>query len=131
NCLNGLFNGIFGEESLAEALTRRQDGGAVAAWASSSATPPAVQSVVNQELFRLIFSGTYKTAGEAVAAAKRVVTNQDLRRSWIFFGDPAMQLSGAPQPTSVTAPAVTTHPQSAQIVSGQQTTLTVAATGAR
>ena len=98
NCLNGLFNGIYGEESLAEALQRAPNGGAVAVWASSSVTPPATQALVNQELFRLIFQGTYATLGEAVAAAKRVVTNPDLRKSWIFFGDPAMHLNGAPQP---------------------------------
>ena len=103
NCLNGLFNVLYGDDddeaSLAEAMVRAPNGGAVAVWASSSITPSATQALVNQELFRLIFSGTYATLGEAVAAAKRVVSNQDLRRSWIFFGDPAMRLIGAPQPT--------------------------------
>ena len=69
NCLNGLFNGIYGEESLAEAMLRAPKGGAVAVWASSSLTPAATQALVNQELFRLIFEGTYATLGEAVAAA--------------------------------------------------------------
>jgi hypothetical protein len=109
NCLSGLFNQIWGEESLAEALQRAPNGGAVAVWASSSATPPSTQALVDQELFRLIFQGTYATVGEAVGAAKKVVTNPDLRRSWIFFGDPAMTLNGAPLPTSQvtrwTAPA--------------------------
>jgi hypothetical protein len=98
NCLNGLFNQYIGEESLAEAMQRAPQGGAVAVWASSSDTSPSTQALVNQELFRLIFSGVYATLGEAVAAAKRVVTNTDLRKSWIFFGDPAMRLNGAPQP---------------------------------
>jgi hypothetical protein len=98
NCLNGLFDGIYDEESLAEALQRAPNGGAVAVWASSSVTPSATQALLNEELFRLIFKGTYATVGEAVAAAKQVVSNPDLRRSWIFFGDPAMRLSGAPQP---------------------------------
>ncbi len=98
NCLNGLFSQIWDEESLAESLQRAPDGGAVAVWASSATTPASTQALVNQELFRLIFSGTYATLGEAIAAAKRVVGNPDLRRSWIFFGDPAMQLNGAPAP---------------------------------
>ena len=93
-CLNGFFHQVWGEESLAEALQRAPDGGAVAVWASSSVTPPATQALVNQELFRLIFQGTLTTLGDAVVAAKRVVSNPDLRRSWIFFGDPAMQLAG-------------------------------------
>src|SRR6202035_3291731 len=87
------------EQSLAEALQRAPAGGAVAVWASSSTTSSATQALVNQELFRLLFQGTYATLGEAVAAAKAVVSNPDLRRSWIFFGDPAMHLSGTPQPS--------------------------------
>ena len=35
--------------------------------------------------------------GEAVARAKAVVADQDVRRTWIFFGDPAMRLQ-APLP---------------------------------
>src|SRR5262249_26057266 len=80
-------------------------------WASSTVTPPATQSVVNQELFRLLFGGTYPTIGEAVAAAKRVVDNHDLRRSWIFFGDPAMHLAGEPtQPPTPPTPPPTPDP---------------------
>lgn len=94
NCLSGLFNQSYDEQSIAEALQRAEHGGAVAVWASSTDTAPATQALVNQELLRLIFAGTYSTLGEAVAAAKAVVANQDLRRSWIFFGDPAMRLAG-------------------------------------
>ncbi len=116
NCLNGFFHGIYGEESLAETLLRVPDGGAVAAWASSSVTDSATQAVVNQELFRLIFRGAGSTVGEAVALAKRVVSNRDLRRSWIFFGDPAMRLAGVPQQTQ---PAAVADPRSApQVGSG-------------
>src|SRR6185295_9833908 len=133
NCLNGLFNGIFGEESLAEALVRAPNGGAVAAWASSSVTPAATHALVNDELFRLIFSGSYATLGEAVAAAKQAVSNQDLRRSWIFFGDPAMKLSEVPQAavpyTLGPPPVITTQPVSGPIASGGQAVVTVAATG--
>ncbi|HEY7172610.1 MAG TPA: C25 family cysteine peptidase [Vicinamibacterales bacterium] len=98
NCLNGLFDSIWDEESLAEALMRAPDGGAVAAWASSSVTPSSTQALVNAELFRLIFGSRFATVGEAIAAAKRAVTKPDLRRSWIFFGDPAMELFGVPKP---------------------------------
>ena len=102
NCLNGFFDGIYDEESLAEALLRAPTGGAVAVWASSSVTPPATQALLDQELFRLIFGGAYATVGEAISAAKRAVSNVDLRRSWIFFGDPAMRLIGAPEPQPAT-----------------------------
>jgi hypothetical protein len=92
NCLNGFFHGIYEEESLAETLVRTADGGAVAAWASSGLTDSATQAVVNQELFRLLFSGSPMTLGQAAAVAKRAITSPDVRRSWIFFGDPALKL---------------------------------------
>ncbi|HZP48857.1 MAG TPA: C25 family cysteine peptidase [Vicinamibacterales bacterium] len=101
NCLNGLFTQVWDEESLAEALQRAPQGGAVAIWASSSVTSSSTQSLVNEELFRLIFQGTYAHLGEAVAAAKAVVASPDLRKSWIFFGDPAMRLASTPLPGSV------------------------------
>ena len=93
NCLNGLFHGIYGEESLAETFLRAS-GGAVATWASSSITPARPQAAANHEFFRLVFSGAYATVGESAVAAKSVVTDGDVRRSWIFFGDPAMRLKG-------------------------------------
>jgi hypothetical protein len=95
SCLNGFFHDIYDEESMAETLLRAPQGGAVAAWASSALTLPAAQAAVNQELFRLIFTQPGLTIGEAVAAAKRSIPDRDVRRSWIFFGDPAMRLIGA------------------------------------
>ena len=100
NCLNGFFHGIYDEESLAETLLRAPDGGAVAAWASSGLTESATQARVNRELFRLLFAQPGVTLGEAVVAAKRAVRDRDVRRSWIFFGDPALRLHRLAQPTS-------------------------------
>ena len=96
NCLNGFFQGIYGEESLAETFLRAPQG-AVAMWASSGITYAAAQGAVNQEFIRVVFGGRTQTVGEAVVAAKQVVTDRDVRRSWIFFGDPAMRLKGVPQ----------------------------------
>ena len=96
NCLNGFFQGIYGEESLAETFLRAPQG-AVAMWASSSITYAAAQAGVNQEFVRLVVGGRTQTVGEAVVAAKAVVKDRDVRQSWIFFGDPAMRLKGVPQ----------------------------------
>ncbi len=96
NCLNGFFQGIYGEESLAETLLRANGGGAVAVWASSSLTEAAPQGVMNDELFRLVFNGSQATLGDAVTAAKQAVADIDVRRSWVFFGDPAMRLKDVP-----------------------------------
>src|SRR2546426_6243439 len=93
-CLNGFFHSLFPEESLAEALVRAPNGGAIAVWASSSLTSPGGQSAMDRELFRLLFTGAYPTLGEAVAAAKKATGDIDVRRSWILFGDPAIRLKG-------------------------------------
>jgi hypothetical protein len=46
-CLNGLFHDVY-TESLAEAMLKAQQGGAVAVWASSGLTGPEGQVVMNK-----------------------------------------------------------------------------------
>ncbi len=91
DCLNGLFHDVF-SESLAEALLKAPNGGAVAVWASSALTQPDQQAQMGRELFRQLFGTEKLTLGQAVARAKVVATDQDVRKSWIFFGDPTMKL---------------------------------------
>ena len=90
-CLNGYFHDLW-TESLAEALMKAPSGGAIAVWTSSSLTQPDQQSIMNQELFRQLFGPTPLTIGEAVARAKAAASDQDVRRSWVLFGDPSMGL---------------------------------------
>ena len=95
-CLNGYFLQPIGD-SLAEALMKAGRGGAVAAWASSGSTPPESQTSMNAELFRQLFTprssgGPRLTLGEAVIRAKAPISDSDVRRSWIFFGDPTTRL---------------------------------------
>ena len=128
NCLNGLFNAIYGEDSLGEALLRAPNGGAVAVWASSSLTPPTTQALVNQELFRLIFSGTYATLGEAVAKAKRVVAN----RTCVARGSSSATRRCAERCAAADRdrpPRDYLAAAGRAIAAGQQRTLSVAATG--
>ncbi len=110
NCLNGFFNGIYDEESLGETLLRAPNGGAVAAWASSGLTESATQTLVNKELLRLLFADPAMTVGEAVTAAKRAVRDPDVRRTWIFFGDPALRLHRPPPPPSTEEDSVVEPP---------------------
>jgi hypothetical protein len=89
NCLNGLFHDLY-TESLAEALMRAERGGAVAVWASSALTEPDQQAAMNQQLYRLLFdSRSVLTLGEAAMNAKAAISSSDVRRTWIFFGDPS------------------------------------------
>jgi len=90
-CLNGFFHAPYAD-SLSEALLKASQGGAVAVWTSSGLTMPDVQSIMNKELIRLLFNGGSLRLGEAVMRAKSSVGDQDVRRTWILFGDPTTRL---------------------------------------
>jgi hypothetical protein len=90
-CLNGLFNDPLAE-SLGEKLMRSTSGGAFAVWASSGLREPLSQSAANLELYRQLFSPGV-TLGEAVRRAKAVVSDEDIRRTWILFGDPVSRFT--------------------------------------
>jgi hypothetical protein len=95
-CLNGQYNTPY-DDSLAEALLKAPNGGAVAVWASSSLTMATSQPEMDHELIRQLFTGfsatgNHLTFGEAVRRAKLMTGDSDIRRSWILFGDPATKL---------------------------------------
>ena len=90
-CLNGFFQDVY-SDSLAEALLKAKQGGAVAVWASSGLTEPDKQAVMNKEVVRLLFNGGKLTLGEAVKRAKAAVSDPDIRKTWILFGDPTTKL---------------------------------------
>jgi uncharacterized repeat protein (TIGR01451 family) len=90
-CLNGYFHDVY-TESLAEALMKAPNGGAIAVWTSSSLTQPDQQSIMNRELFRQLFGNPTITLGEAITRAKAAVSDPDVRKSWVLFGDPSMRL---------------------------------------
>jgi len=90
-CLNGFFQDVYGD-SLAEAFLKALHGGGVAAWASSGMTDPTGQLALNKELIRLLFNGESLTIGEAAKRAKAAATDQDVRKTWILFGDPTTKL---------------------------------------
>jgi hypothetical protein len=48
---------------------------------------------MNQELVRQLFNGEGLTIGEAVKKAKRATRDQDIRKTWILFGDPTTRLN--------------------------------------
>ncbi len=93
-CLNGYFQAP-GVDSLGESLLKAEQGGAAAVWASSSMTGPEGQFVLNQALFGSLFGDGEdqpRTLGEAIQAAKRVVSEQGVRGSWVLLGDPTMSV---------------------------------------
>jgi hypothetical protein len=92
-CLNGYFQDVT-LDSFAESLLKAERGGAVAVWASSGMTVPDGQAVINRELYRLLFTpaGQSLRLGEATRRAKVAISDSDITRSWILFGDPTMRL---------------------------------------
>jgi hypothetical protein len=90
-CLNGYFQDPY-SETLGEALIKAKGGGAIAIWASSGLTEPDKQALMNKEIIKLLFGRDSLTLGEATAKAKKVVSDQDIRKTWILFGDPATRL---------------------------------------
>ncbi len=92
-CLNGYFHDPL-SESLGEALLKAPNGGAVAVWASSGLSLPASQAPMNRELYRALFkSGELRlTMGEAIQRAKASIEDLDVRKTWIFLGDPTLQM---------------------------------------
>jgi hypothetical protein len=79
-------------DSLAESLIKAKDGGAVAVWASSGMTLPDDQAAMNREFYRLVLGDPALALGEAVRRAKLATNYSDVRRTWLFFGDPTMKL---------------------------------------
>jgi hypothetical protein len=90
-CLNGMFHDLY-NESLAEALIKPEQGGAIAVWTSSGLTTPDKQLPMSRELFRQLFNDEDLTIGEAVMRAKQATSDLDVRRTWILFGDPSLKL---------------------------------------
>ncbi len=93
-CLNGYFHEP-AVESLAESLLKADHGGAVAVWASSGMCDAASQSVINLEMFRLLFAGSNAepiTLGEAALRAKAATNERDTRQTYVLFGDPTSRL---------------------------------------
>ena len=91
NCLNGYFHDLY-TESMAEALLKNANGGAISVFASSALTAPDQQMKVNLELNRQLFATTPVTIGDAIRTAKQATADTDVRRTFILFGDPTLKL---------------------------------------
>jgi MYXO-CTERM domain-containing protein len=96
-CLNGFFHDVWAS-SLAESLLAAS-GGATAVWASSGLTHFASQQVVNKAFVEAALTRGV-TLGEAAITAKAATSDEDVRRTWILFGDPTTTLLPASDPGS-------------------------------
>ena len=91
DCLNGYFHDPV-LLSLSEALLKAPNGGAVAGFASSGLTFPDGQHEMSQRLYTLIYGGPAIALGDAIKDAKSHTNDIDVRRTWIYFGDPSLKI---------------------------------------
>ena len=87
-CLNGYFI-MPTFDSLAGALVT-DSGGAVGVVASSSLTEFAPQEALGSALLSHLSTGV--TVGEALVAAQHAVSDPDVQKSYLLFGDPSMRV---------------------------------------
>ena len=90
-CLNGYFDDP-AVDSLAESLLKAPRGGGIAVWASSAMTSPIDQGLLNQQFYRQLYSNRTVRIGDAARVSKAAVSDKDVQRTWILFGDPTMRL---------------------------------------
>jgi hypothetical protein len=92
DCLNGYFQDPT-LESMSEAFLKAQAGGAVAVFASSGLTVAQGQHVMSQELYHQLYGNPQTLPlGDAIKIAKTATSDPDVRRTWIFFGDPSIKI---------------------------------------
>ncbi len=90
-CLNGYF--IQNLDSLAETLLKKQNGGAVAVWASSGETTPDIQEIMATRFFSQVGGSNTMRLGDLIKDAKTVIPGgRDVRLSWVLLGDPTLKV---------------------------------------
>lgn len=91
DCLNGYFQDP-ALLSLSEAFLKAPNGGAVAAFASSGLTIAQGQHDMGHELYTQLYGGAPIALGDAIKLAKAATFDIDVKRTWIFFGDPSLKV---------------------------------------
>lgn len=91
DCLNGFFEDVY-SQALGVTLVVAPNGGAVAVFASSGLNQPAPQTMLDQLVVRNVFAGGTTTLGESILEAKSKINDGNVRRTFVLFGDPAMQI---------------------------------------
>ena len=91
DCLNGFFQDVY-ETPLAVSLMLAPNGGAVAVLASSGLNQAPPQIMLDKLAVQGSMGQPKSTLGDAILKAKSGITDLDVRKTYILFGDPAMQV---------------------------------------
>jgi hypothetical protein len=94
NCLNGYFQDVYAQP-LGVTLMLAPNGGAAGVLASSGLNQAPPQTTLDAAVVHNALSTKGATLGEAVVQAKSKITDPDVRRTFVLFGDPAMQVKQA------------------------------------
>jgi hypothetical protein len=91
DCLNGFFQDVY-MQPLGVTLMLASNGGAVAVLASSGLNQPSPQTNLDALVVQNALTTKGATLGDAIVKAKQQIGDPDVRRTFILFGDPAMQV---------------------------------------
>ena len=92
-CLNGAFADFRNDPSLSENLTRAPNGGAIAVWASSALTVAPGQDIMANHFYDLHRqASTGARIGDLIKESKLETNDNDVRASWVLFGDPTLKI---------------------------------------
>jgi hypothetical protein len=91
NCLNGLFQDVY-MQPLAVTLLLTPNGGGVAALASSGLNQAPPQNELDKLIVENAFNSERPTLGESILKAKSLIGDPTVRKTYVLFGDPAMQI---------------------------------------
>ncbi len=100
DCLNGFFQDVYAPPALGVTLMLAPNGGAVAVLASSGLNQPPPQTSLDALVVQNAVGATGAALGDAIVKAKKKISDADVRRTFVLFGDPAMQVK---QPTANTS----------------------------
>ena len=94
DCLNGFFQDVYAQP-LGVTLMLSSNGGAVAVLASSGLNQPPPQTKLDALVVQNALNAKGTALGDAMVKAKSHIGDADVRRTFILFGDPAMQVKQA------------------------------------
>ncbi len=90
DCLNGFLQDVYAEP-LGVSLILAQNGGGVAVLASTGLNQAPPQTTLDTLVVQNAFTVNGETLGQAILNAKASITDPDVRRTFVLFGDPAMR----------------------------------------
>ena len=89
NCLNGFFIDLY-MPPLGVSLLLAPNGGAVAVLASTGLNQPGPQTKLDKLVVQNALQAEPLTLGESILKAKSQISDVNVRRTFVLFGDPAM-----------------------------------------